>query len=247
MQLIILASGRGKRLGKIKNYSSKLFLKLNENITIFDYFKNFFSKFKDVIIILGYKFYINKRKILNKQNKTIIVRNKNYYKTNMVESLFLAKKKINSNVIIIYSDVIFSLNIIDKLLKTQGSLLPLNKDWLKVWKKRMNKRKILEDAENVEVKKNLIYSIGGKIGKKIPKGQFMGILKLSNGDFQKLHKYYNKIKNKNIQLTQFLNLAIKDKILKIKYRYFSNLWMEIDNKKDYLLAKKIFYKINNDI
>ena len=102
MQLIILASGRGKRLGKIKNYSSKLFLKLNENITIFDYFKNFFSKFKDVIIILGYKFYINKSKILNKQNKTIIVRNKNYYKTNMVESLFLAKKKINSNVIIIY-------------------------------------------------------------------------------------------------------------------------------------------------
>lgn len=243
MQLIILASGRGKRLGKIKNYSSKLFLKLNKNITPFDYFRNFFDKFEDVIIVLGYKFYINKNKVLKKENKITIVRNKNYYKTNMVESLFLAKDKIFSEVIILYSDVVFDLKIISQIIKIKGSLLPINTEWLKFWKMRMNYKKIKEDAEDLEINKKYIVSLGGALKNKTPVGQFMGIVKLSVIDFKKLHIFYKSLNNKKIQMTHFLNLALKKKIIKLKYRKFNKFWVEIDSKKDYILSKKILNSV----
>ena len=34
--------------------------------------------------------------------------------------------------------------------------MPLNKNWLNVWKKRMNRNKIMKDAENISIKKNFV-------------------------------------------------------------------------------------------
>ena len=74
-----------------------------------------------------------------------------------------------------YSDIIFDKNIF-KNLKKNRSLILLKKNWLNVWKGRMSYKKILSDAENVTIKKNKLISIGGKITKKLPKYQYMGIL-----------------------------------------------------------------------
>ena len=83
----------------------------------------------------------------------------------MVESLFLAKDKIFSEVIILYSDVVFDLKIISQIIKIKGSLLPINTEWLKFWKMRMNYKKIKEDAEDLEINKKYIVSLGGALKK----------------------------------------------------------------------------------
>ena len=71
----------------------------------------------------------------------------------------------------------------------------------------------------------------------------MGIVKLSVIDFKKLHIFYKSLNNKKIQMTHFLNLALKKKIIKLKYRKFNKFWVEIDSKKDYILSKKILNSV----
>ena len=161
----------------------------------------------------------------------------------MVESLFLAKKKIFSDVVILYSDIIFDLDVIHQITKIKGSLLPINIGWLKFWKMRMNFKKIKEDAEDLKINKKYIVSLGGELRNKFPEGQFMGIIKLSIKDFKKLHTFYRSLSNKKIQMTHFLNLAIKKKIIKLKYRKFNKFWVEIDSKKDYILSKKLLNSV----
>ena len=39
-------------------------------------------------------------------------------------------------------------------------------------------------------------------------------------------------------MTEFLNLAIKNKKIILKYKTFNNFWYEVDNKKDLELLKK---------
>ena len=157
----------------------------------------------------------------------------------MVESLFLAKKNITEDVVVVYGDIFFETNIIKKLMTQKKTTLPLYNKWFWLWKKRMNLKKIKHDAENLKVSKNRILSIGGKIKKKYPKLQFMGIIKLIKKDYFNLMKFYNKINNKNIDLTRFLNLAIENKIVKISYFQTNKLWLEFDNSSDYRISKNI--------
>ena len=69
-------------------------------------------------------------------------------------------------------DILFNDKIIDKLIKKKGSLLPLKKDWLKIWKSRMSIKEIKKDSENIIINKNRILKIGGKY-KKYPVAQNM--------------------------------------------------------------------------
>ena len=57
----------------------------------------------------------------------------------------------------------------------------------------------------------------------------MGIIKIEYNTFIKLIKFYNKLSNKKISLTHFLNKAIKFKITEFKYIVFKNYWYEVDN------------------
>ena len=116
--------------------------------------------------------------------------------------------------------------------------MPLNSNWLNLWKKRMNKKKIKLDAENLKTKKNYIIEIGTKIEKKIPKFQFMGLIKLSSTSYKNLFNFF-KNKNKKIDFTSFLNEAIKLKKVKINYFVTKKKWIEIDNITDLKVANKI--------
>ena len=238
MQLIILASGKGSRLGTSRT-SSKLFLEIYPGKTIFNILSKIFNLFNSVIIVFGYKFLINKKKVKSIK-KIQLVRNKKYSTTNMVESLFLTKKKINSDVVVIYSDIIFDLIIIKKISKIKGSIIPLNTDWFDLWQKRMNKKDVVKDAEDVITKNGYLTSIGKKIKKRLPSSQFMGIIKLTLRDYNKLYIFYKSLNNKKIQFTHFLDKSLSEGIIKLKYKNFNNLWAEIDTSRDLRVAQNIF-------
>ena len=164
----------------------------------------------------------------------------------MVHSLFSIKKsKIkNQNLVVCYSDIIFDPKIYKEFRKNNFTFLPVNINWLKLWKKRMNVKSIKNDAEDLITKNNKIISIGEKIKKKMPKYQFMGLMKIMNKDFFKLKKFYKKL-NKNIDFTSFLNQAIKNKIINIRFIKSNIGWYEIDNLKDlkYVESVKFSWKL----
>ena len=54
----------------------------------------------------------------------------------MVESLFIPFDNVNSDVIVIYSDIIFDPNIILSLMKRKQTVIPVNTEWYEYWKKK---------------------------------------------------------------------------------------------------------------
>lgn len=241
MQLIYLAAGRGSRLGKAYSTKPKCFAVVNKK-KIIDYNEYFFSKFEKIFIVTGYKSYFIKQKFKNKKKYKIIF-NKNFKKTNMVHSMFLTKKFITEDVVICYGDIIFNQSIIYKqFLKYNATIMPLFTNWYKYWLKRMNKKKIYLDAENVMTKNNFIESIGTKIDKKIPTFQFMGLSKFKLKDFKKLSLFYKKKNSLKIDFTNFINLSIREKIIKMRYFKYRNLWLENDTRKDLKINTNIIAK-----
>jgi len=235
MQIVILASGRGKRI----NHNLPKSLIDIGNTCLFDQNKKFYKNFKHKILTVGYK----KEKFLSKIDKSyILVENKKFKSTNMVESFFLAHEKLKKNcdILILYADILIDRKKIkiDKI-NTKKSLIFMNKNWLSLWKRRMNKKEIFIDAENVIIKKNKILEIGGKIEKFLPKFQFMGMILLKYKDYKNLLKFYIGIKNNKIDFTTFLNLAIQKKKIDFFAKIFNCKWMELDNPKDIKILKKM--------
>ena len=94
---------------------------------------------------------------MQKKNNFFEIKNDNYKDTNMVHSMFLATKYIKDDVVICYGDILFKKNILKKL-SNKGNVMPVYTNWLWYWKKRMSKKMILYDAEDLIVfKKNKKY------------------------------------------------------------------------------------------
>lgn len=234
MQLILLSAGRGSRLPKKFRDKPKSMAIVNKK-TILENNLQFYNKFKKKIIITGYKNKFLRR--FAKDNKFKFVINNKYRTTNMVYSTFLASKYITQDVVVCYGDIIFDSKIFN-LLKDSKDILPVKRDWLKIWKKRMPENKIKFDAEDLEIKNNMLIRIGEKINKEMPKYQYMGILKLKKKSYSNLNTYFKNLKNEKIDMTSFLNYSIKNDKLKFHVKKNKLKWLEIDNQKDLKVANE---------
>lgn len=243
MNLVVLASGRGSRLNKENRKKPKCLTKIYKENTIIDFIKKKFTFFKNIIVTTGYKSHLLKNHLGKLKIK--YVKNEKYKKSNMVESLMLCKNKlVNGNLIIIYGDIFFDGKLIKKIMRIKGNVIPLNSLWLKSWKKRYRSiKKIKMDAEDVKVSKKNIVSIGGKIGKKLPKYQYMGIIKIDQNSFRKLRKFYNSLNDINISMTKFINASIKSKVTNFKYIKSKDYWFEVDNYEDLKFLRKEIQKL----
>lgn len=236
MILIILASGSGKRLKNKTKKIPKCLVEVNGK-PIIEYMQKFINCFDKIFVIAGYK--SNRVKKFFNNKKVKVIYNSKYDSTNMVYSLFCASKYVKEDVVVSYSDIIFDYSLFYSLKREKFNSIPVNINWLKLWKKRMPISKIKKDAENLISKGNKLISIGEKITKKYPKYQFMGLMKIIYKDFFLMKKYFNKINNKKIDFTSFINLMLRDKKINIRCLKTSKFWLEIDNLNDLNLAKKI--------
>ena len=187
MRAIILAAGRGSRLGSITKNSHKSLIKFKKTNLIENVIKNFKkNKIKNISIVTGYNY-----KKLKKYNYKMFHNNK-WNKTNMIYSLTKADKWLsNYPCIISYSDIFFENTAIRILKNSKNNFVLLNnKNWLNNWKARY--KNPLNDAESFKIdkQKNLI-EIGQKEKNiKNIQGQYMGLIKITP-------KIWNLIKKKN--------------------------------------------------
>ena len=191
MKAIILAAGKGSRLGKITENIPKGMLKLFGK-TLLERQIEIYQKcgIDDITIVTGYK-----SKIINFININYI-KNQNFATTNMNESLFCASDKLLNSVIISYSDIIFEGKIIQQMLKFSGDMgIAVNLNWQKYYDGRSLHP--LNEAENVLIKNEKIIQIKKDISeessdKKI--GEFLGIVKLSKEGAKVLLQKYLDLK-----------------------------------------------------
>ena len=228
MNLLILASGKGTRLGSLTEHNPKCLIKVNKKKVI-EYLEPCFDRFTKVIVSTGFK----KKKIENFLNNKGInfVYNKDYEKTNMVYSMFNCINSIDKDVIVTYSDIIFDLKIFDHF--TSKTCIPLNANWKKNWLARMSYAKMISDAEGVETSGSFLKSIGSDLKKSnLPKLQFMGLIKFSYEDFNNIYNFWSKKNLLGIDMTNFLNILLENKVIKIPFFRSSFFWSEIDTPSD---------------
>lgn len=236
MHLVLLAAGKGTRLPTKFRHLPKSLVTINGK-TILNHNLKFYQKFKNKTIITGYK----SEKLNNfiKKNKFKFTKNYEYKTTNMVHSLFKTTQIKANEIVICYSDIIFDPQIYLNLIRQKNkNIILLKKNWLKIWKGRMSHKEIINDAENIETKKNILKNIGGRIKKKLPRYQYMGIIKILKKDFFKLKSFYKKNNDKKIDFTSFINLAIKNHILKLNISITNKFWYEVDSISDIKFTKK---------
>jgi len=240
MNLVILASGMGRRLNK---KLPKCLVSIDDK-TLLERILNISIEFDKVIIVGGYKVNLLKKIIKNQNRKNIhLINNKDYKTTNMVESFFKAYNKVNQDVIISYSDIIFDSSLFKKMINYNKNHLLLKSNWKKVWMLRMSEKKIKLDAEDIKVKEKTILNIGSKINRKLPKYQFMGLIRFNKKDMKKIKNFYLSLKNKKIDFTSFLNSLIQSKVIKMNFQETNKFWFEIDTIKDLNALKGTNYKI----
>lgn len=195
MKAIILAAGKGSRLGEITKNIPKGMIKLFGKTLLerqIEIYKN--CGISDITIVTGYK--SEKINFLD-VNK---IKNENFSTTNINESLFCASEKLSNSVIVSYTDIIFEEKIIKQILNFSGDIgicINLN------WEKNYDGRSLhpLSEAENVLIKNEKITKIKKNLLQESPNekiGEFLGIMKLSKKGGDILLKKYSNLKKHHI-------------------------------------------------
>ncbi len=196
LRAIILAAGKGSRLGELTKNISKGMLKLFGK-TLIERQIEIYQKcgIDDITIVTGYKSEMINFSGIN------YVKNQNYATTNINESLFCASEKLSDSVIISYTDIVFEQKMIEQMLQFSGDIgvaVSLN------WKKNYDGRTLhpLSEAENVLIENDKIIQIKKNISEassdqKI--GEFLGVMKLSNEGGKILLQKYLELKENHTE------------------------------------------------
>ena len=158
MNAIILAAGEGKRLHPLTLTKPKCMVELFGK-PILERQLSIFKKcgIDDICIVTGFK-----SELINYPNVDYI-KNPNFMKTNMLESLFCASKKFTESTIVSYGDILFEQQVLKKLIDSKGDFsIIIDKQWEKYWKIRSNNP--LNDLESLKLDgEQNITSIGKKV------------------------------------------------------------------------------------
>lgn len=227
MRAIILAAGRGSRMGSLTDDQPKCLTVIKSKPLIEHQIDALMmAGIEDIAIVTGYK-----SEMLTKYG-TYHFHNEKWQETNMVYSLLCAKEWLDeSDCIVSYSDIYYSSQIVRDLIDCPDEIaIAYDPNWLELWSKRFDNP--LDDAETFRIDDNGYIAEIGQKPKTIEEiqGQYMGLLKFKKGVFCKNLEMIVEI-NK-ISMTEFLNTLIL-KNTNVKGIQNENNWYEFDTQQDY--------------
>ena len=246
MNAIIIAAGSGKRISNDTKNIPKSMVKVNGK-PIIEYQLDVLKKvgINEIYVITGP--YSEKFNIKNVK----YVKDKEYEKHDILGSLMEAKKIMNGDTLVLYSDIIFELKIIEKIMNSKEDIsIAVDMNWEKNYEWRTEHPK--SEAENVEINNNNIIRIKKNIENVNNNvGEFLGIIKFTNKGNELFVKKYEELVNMNTGLfhesPSILKAYVTDMIqelidsnIKIKPILVSGKWCEIDTMQDLKNAEKIF-------
>lgn len=242
MKAIILAAGKGTRLGKYTKGMPKCMLKFNgKTLTERQVETLRACEINDITIVKG--FMPDKIKISGVKYYT----NEDYENTNMVESLFVAENEMDDDLIACYSDILYQKNVIKKVIGSKADIgVTVDMDYLDYWKARFDNS--INDTESLVIKDGRIIELG-ETNCSIEKAKFryVGIIKFSKKGIEILKKIYYKNKDRYYELdepwlgsksfkkaymTSILQ-AIINEGFKVKPIAINRGWLEFDTENDY--------------
>lgn len=239
MKAIILAAGRGSRMGNNTIEKPKCLSQLfGKTLLELELQAIKSSGIEKIGIVRGYM--ANKISVGN----TTYFDNEFWKNTNMVKSLCCADEWLKEdNCIVSYSDIVYEKEAIEILKKqSQDIVILYNTNWLELWKKRFENP--LDDVETFKIDKyNRINEIGKKTNDlKDIQGQYMGLLKFTPSGWNIIETYLNSLSNDivdKLDMTTLLSNLIENGVYIYGVAY-SGLWLEADNENDLKIYEQYY-------
>ncbi len=235
MKAIILAAGKGKRIGSITDKKPKALLKVN-NKPILAYQIDALIKngITEIIICIGYLYKIIEE-FCKKNYPHISIKfiyNKRYEFTNNMYSFYLAREYLDEDIILMNGDVVFDERIIKKIIETPGNLVPAEKN---AYNEESMKIKLDKEGCIIDIAKTITDGYGCSID----------IYKFLKEDVEKIKdEMIRIIEKENIGdvWTEIMlqNLFNKKEILAKPLDIEDMKWCEIDNIEDLNKAELMF-------
>ena len=236
MKAIILAAGEGRRLRPYTKNKPKCMVEIN-GVSLLDRQISIIKSLgiEEIIIIGGYK----ADNLKSKGSKLII--NPRYHETNMVWSLFCGEKELQGDLIISYGDIVYSRDILSKLLKCDAEIATtIDMNWEQYWRQRNENP--LADAETLKLRKDGSIKEIGQIPSSTSdiEGQYMGLLKFSSVGIKALHKSFTQYKKRGSILSKTPEAAYMTDLImqliidgvKVQSVPINFPWIEVDTKED---------------
>lgn len=243
MQAIILAAGRGRRLGEMTTDNTKCMIQAN-GVRLIDRMLNQLSQLNltRIVLVIGYKGQQLKEYVLYNHPDLEIefVENKFYEKTNNIYSLWLARERMSEeDTLLLESDLIFEDEVLQKALDSEYkdcALVARYQSW-------MDGTMVRIDDEN-----NIVNFIPKKAFKYSDTEFYyktVNIYKFSkdfiNNHYLPFLEAYIKVLGENEYYEQVLRVITLIDTTGIKALPISGLnWYEIDDIQDLRIAETIF-------
>ena len=232
MRAIILAAGRGSRMGEATASQPKCLTEIFGKPLIKWQIEAFNAAgIKNISVVTGYKH----EKLEGYGSRQVY--NSRWAETQMVASLMCASDWLGSAPCIVsYSDIFYESSAITSL---RGSDAPLaityDPNWLELWKSRFEDP--LVDAETFEIDASGNLRGIGQRPETIKEidGQYMGLLKFTPQAFREISLLLRSVSSEiwdSIHMTGLLQKVIKAESLPIEAIPYYGTWGEVDSQND---------------
>ena len=235
-QIIILAAGQGKRLLPLTKNLPKTMLKVNEKPIIDYIFSSFdFNQVEEIIVVTGHCAELVEKHLGNNFKNIPIkfIRNEIHKTTNSIYSLWLTKKYIKNDFIIINADTIIHKDIFSILLDSEFDTGLAIDDTLEP--------PLPDEAMKASIKDNVIYDVSKTITAEKTNGDAIGAYKFSFEDSKILFKEIQDLINNSVT-DKLFTFAVQRILNKIKVYSISTKgkpWIEVDDSNDLNEFKKM--------
>ena len=244
MKVIILAAGRGTRLGHHTKEIPKGLVDVNGK-SIIERQIELFEKngITDIVIVRGYK----KEKFC--WDNVTFIDNEDFANNNQLASLVLAQNMVSGNVLILFGDLIFEQTILDQILASGSDIsIAVDLNWKERYdENRNNQFPALAEIENDKITR---ISENKSLVRKKSSGEFFGIMKLSSKGSKILTDVIEKTKHHKGKFHGSDSFAmgklpdiieeVIDLGFTVKPIFVSGKWFEVDTILDLEKAKTMF-------
>jgi choline kinase len=232
MKAIILAAGRGSRMGQLTNLKPKCLLEFRGK-TLFERQITSLREagVSEVSVVTGYKRELLKRIDLKE------FYNPRWEQTNMVSSLECAAEWLKeAPCVVSYSDIFYEAHAVSSLIDCSAKLaVTYDLNWQRLWEARFGNP--LLDAETFRVNfDSTLIEIGNKpVRVEEVQGQYMGLLRFTPEGWNEVVRIRSGLPSKTcdeMHMTGTLQKVIEQSYINILAIPYSGEWGEFDNEND---------------
>ena len=237
MKAVILAAGTGRRLLPYTKNCPKSLVRIRSKPLIAYLLDNFSEMgFSEVVVVVGYRGTMFRKILGQKYNQCRLIYrlNKKYSSTDNLNSLFIARKDLDGEFILVNGDVLFNKKILTKLIKDPRQNVTV-----------VDSSGVVEtNSMNVRIKGHQVLEMGR--GLKEKSKRVLGMYKFSKEGalkyFQIAEDVVKKARGEGVQIEE----PIKE-FLKTEHLFVLDIkgipWQEIDDQNDLTIAENKLLKI----